>query len=85
MSVYVDDQEFVINLSYVFSKYRQGGPNVKVPNKDLVFPLNNGNTTGVLVLSEIYWENPSIDLGNASQLNKADWSVERIKGTLYLK
>ncbi|MEY4192228.1 MAG: hypothetical protein RJA00_459, partial [Bacteroidota bacterium] len=22
---------------------------------------------------------------NASQLKKADWSVERIKGTLYLK
>jgi hypothetical protein len=85
MSVYIDDQEFVINLSYVFSKYRQGGPYVKVPNKDLVFPLKNGNTTGVLVLSEIYWGNPSADVGNASQLKKADWSVERIKGTLYLK
>ncbi len=85
MSVYVDDQEFVINLSFVFSKYRQGGPYVKVPNKDLVFPLKNGNTTGVLVLSEIYWGNPSADVGNASQLKKADWSVERIKGTLYLK
>ena len=86
MSVYIDDQEFVINLSYVFTKIRQGDDlYVKVPNKDLIFSLNNGSTTGVLVLSEIYWENPSADTSNGSQLKKADWAVYRIKGTLYLK
>jgi hypothetical protein len=85
LSVYVDDQEFVINLSNVFSKHSQGGPYVKVPNKDLVFSLNNGSTTGVLVLSEIYWENPSADVSNGSRLKKEDWFVERVKGTLYLK
>lgn len=85
LSVYVDDQEFVINLSNVFSKHSQGGPYVKVPNKDLVFSLNNGSTTGVLVLSEIYWENPSADVSKGSHLKKQDWAVERIKGTLYLK
>lgn len=85
LSVYIDDQEFVINLSNVFSKYNQGGPFVKIPNKDLIFSLDNGSTTGVLVLSEIYWENPSADVSNASKLKKEDWAVERIKGTLYLK
>ena len=85
LSVYVDDQEFVINLSNVFSKHSQGGSYVKVPNKDLIFSLNNGSTTGVLVLSEIYWQNPSADTSNGSQLKKEDWSVERVHGTLYLK
>lgn|GEM_PF-1832628 len=85
LSVYVDDQEFVINLSNVFSKYNQGGPYIKIPNKDLIFSLNNGSTTGVLVLSEIYWENPSADVSNASKLKKEDWTVERIKGALYLQ
>lgn len=85
LSVYVDDQEFIINLSNVFSKNCQGGPYVKVPNKDLIFSLNNGSTTGVLVLSEIYWQNPSADTSNGSQLKKEDWSVERVHGTLYLK
>jgi len=85
LAVYIDDQEFVINLSNVFSKYNQGGPYIKIPNKDLIFSLNNGSTTGVLVLSEIYWENPSADVSNASKLKKEDWAVERIKGTLYLK
>jgi hypothetical protein len=85
LSVYVDDQEFIINLSNVFSKHSQGGSYVKVPNKDLIFSLNNGSTTGVLVLSEIYWENPSADTSNGSKLKKQDWSVERVKGTLYLK
>lgn len=85
LAVYIDDQEFVINLSNVFSKYNQGGPYIKIPNKDLIFSLNNGSTTGVLVLSEIYWENSSADVSNASKLKKEDWAVERIKGTLYLK
>ncbi|MFM6952710.1 MAG: hypothetical protein ACKOXR_06200, partial [Bacteroidota bacterium] len=85
LSVYIDDQEFVINLSNVVSKYNQGGPYVKIPNKDLIFSLDNGSTTGVLVLSEIYWENPSADVSNASKLKKEDWFVERVKGTLYLK
>jgi hypothetical protein len=47
--------------------------------------LNNGSTTGVLVLSEIYWQNPSADTSNGSKLKKQDLSVERVKGTLYLK
>ena len=85
LSVYVDDQEFVINLSNVFSKHSQGGSYVKVPNKDLIFSLNNGSTTGVLVLSEIYGGNPSAIVSNWSRLKKEDWFVERIKGTLYLK
>lgn len=85
LSVYVDDQEFVINLSNVFSKHSQGGSYVKVPNKDLIFSLNNGSTTGVLVLSEIYGGNPSAIVSNGSRLKKEDWFVERIKGTLYLK
>jgi hypothetical protein len=73
----IDGESFNINLSTLRSRYlKNGGLYVEIPNKELVIPIGKGETTGVLVISEIRWD---------KDIKKAKLELQNLSGTLYLK
>ena len=73
----IDGESFNINLSTLRSRYlKNGGRYVEIPNKELVIPIGKGETTGVLVISEIRWD---------KDIKKAKLELQNLSGTLYLK